>query len=191
MDFLKKILMFFLPWCLLSCADDVKDIQLDFIGDSIVARWDLAESFPSYRTKNYGVSGSGIEYLESMSSRFNGRTVVILSGTNNNYLMTEADRTAYMRRYVDAILALGADKVYLYSVLPRDFSHDRTDINEDIFKFDSIVEEAVADFSDIVYLNIYRLFLKDGKINPQLYSDGLHLSTYGYEILTRFLLDRL
>ena len=43
----------------------------------------------------------------------------------------------------------------------------------------------------IVYMDVYDDFLHDGKINFQLYSDKLHLSPYGYEILTKTLLQEL
>ena len=174
-----------------SCSDDVKDARLDFVGDSIVARWDLAEYFPSRLVYNYGKSGAGIEYLESLAGRFADRNVVVMIGTNNNYLFVETDREDYARRYVDAITALDAKRVYLYSVLPRDFTSDRDDVNDDIAEFNAVVKHIVESMPAIVYMDVYDDFLHDGKIDFQLYSDKLHLSPYGYEILTKTLLQEL
>ncbi|WP_289159485.1 GDSL-type esterase/lipase family protein [uncultured Muribaculum sp.] len=192
MKYLHEILVAFAVLFLLSsCSDDVKDARLDFVGDSIVARWDLAEYFPSRLVYNYGKSGAGIEYLESLAGRFADRNVVVMIGTNNNYLFVETDREDYARRYVDAITALDAKRVYLYSVLPRDFTSDRDDVNDDIAEFNAVVKHIVESMPAIVYMDVYDDFLHDGKIDFQLYSDKLHLSPYGYEILTKTLLQEL
>lgn len=192
MKYLHEILVAFAALFLLSsCSDDVKDARLDFVGDSIVARWDLAEYFPSRLVYNYGKSGAGIEYLESLAGRFAGRNVVVMIGTNNNYLFVETDREDYARRYVDAITALDAKRVYLYSVLPRDFTSDRDDVNDDIAEFNAVVKRMVESMPAIVYMDVYDDFLHDGNIDFQLYSDKLHLSPYGYEILTKTLLQEL
>lgn len=192
MKYLHEILVAFAVLFLLSsCSDDVKDARLDFVGDSIVARWDLAEYFPSRLVYNYGKSGAGIEYIESLAGRFAGRNVVVMIGTNNNYLFVEPDREDYARRYVDAINALDANRVYLYSVLPRDFTSDRDDVNDDIAEFNAVVKHIVESMPAIVYMDVYDDFLHDGKIDFQLYSDKLHLSPYGYEILTKTLLQEL
>lgn len=192
MRYLRDILVAFAALVLLSsCSDDVKDARLDFVGDSIVARWDLAEYFPSRLVYNYGKSGAGIEYIESLAGRFAGRNVVVMIGTNNNYLFVESEREDYARKYVDAINALDAKRVYLYSVLPRDFTSDRDDVNDDIAEFNAVVKRMVESIPAIVYMDVYDDFLYDGKIDFQLYSDKLHLSPYGYEILTKTLLHEL
>lgn len=49
--------------------------NLDFIGDSIIARWDIDEYFPTWQVSNYGVSGAGIDYTEGNASRFVGKQV--------------------------------------------------------------------------------------------------------------------
>lgn len=176
---------------MLSCVDEVKDKQLDFIGDSIVARWDLAEYFPSFRTKNYGISGSKIDYIESLSGQFANHTVVILTGTNDSHLMSEKNRETYADRYVTAIINLKADKIYLYSVLPRDMKTDRENINEDIMQFNLLVKELIKNIDNIVYLDDYPDFLNNDHIIQQYYNDGLHLSPFGYEVLTKSLLNVL
>lgn len=186
-----KLLSLFLSIFLLSCSDEVNDKQLDFIGDSIVARWDLPEYFPSFRTRNYGVSGSKIDYIESMGGQFVNHTVVVLTGTNDSYLMVEKTREEYASRYVAAIVNLKADKIYLYSVLPRAPKSYQPMINEDIKLFNALVKEQVKDIDNIVYIDVYSDFLKGDEINLQYYYDGLHLSPFGYEILTKSLLNLL
>lgn len=176
----------------MACSDDMKkDRRLDFVGDSIIARWDLAEYFPSRNVHNYGLSGAGIDYIESLAGQFDGAEVVIMIGTNNNDNFVGAKIDDYIALYMDAILNLGAAHVYLYSVLPRDFANDREAVNADIEAFNARIQSIVAEMPGITYMNVYADFLKGGKINPQLYNDRLHLSPYGYEILTQALLKQL
>lgn len=179
--------LFLALFALMGCEEEARDPQLNFIGDSIIARWDVAESFPSRQVFNYGRSDEGIEYLESLAGKFDGREVVVLIGTNDNYLMTSEDRREYAERYVAALRALGASRIYLYSVLPRDFGQDRNDVNKDIAEFNAEVQSLTADDRSVIYMNVYDRFLCDGEPAPQLYNDGLHLSPYGYEILTKAL----
>ncbi len=174
-----------------GCSDEPEDAALDFVGDSIIARWDLAESFPSRQVYNFGKSGAGIDYLESMSGRFSGKDVVVMIGTNDNLLYVGEDIIPYAGRYILAVEELGAKRVFLYSVLPRCFGTDRDGINADIETFNSIVRKEVSDNPRIVYIDVYSCFIIDGEVNMQLFTDGLHLSSYGYEILGKALTEVL
>lgn len=188
---LRYIVLLITALALLACRDEKRDGRLCFVGDSIVARWDVAASFPSRRVENYGRSGAGIGYIESLAGDFAEKEIVVLIGTNDSPLMTDRLRKTYAERYIDAILALGASHIYLYSVLPRDFAVDRDEINDDILKFNGLIQTLAADIPSITYLNVYPDFLRNGNINPQYYNDGLHLSPYGYEILDAALLNAL
>lgn len=189
--FLKALLCIILTVSLWSCDNNDDDKMLYFIGDSIVARWDLSESFPSRRTENLGKSRAGIDYLESFKGRFVSKTVVLMIGTNNSNLMTVEERDAFADRYIDAIEALGAERVYLYSILPRDFASDPDDINDDVEAFNSIISTRVKSIPGIVYIDAYDRFFHNGKLDSQMLNDGLHLSQYGYEILTYLLIKEL
>lgn len=191
MNRLKTLVLCLLALLATACHNEDKDPRLDFIGDSIVARWDLAESFPSFQTANYGKSGSGITYIQSRAGYFAGQTVVVLTGTNDNLLMQGEAARQYAEDYVQAIVGLAASRTYLFSVLPREFTNDDPGVNERIRRFNQMVREISDNIPGIVYLDVYQDFIKDGKINPQLYNDGLHLSPYGYEILTQALLKEL
>lgn len=169
-----------------SCDSDVT--TYNFIGDSIVARWDLQVSFPVLVTRNWGVSGSGIEYLERKQGGFAGDVVIVLSGTNDYHSVTsELQAEEYSVRYVDAIVGLGASRTYVFSILPRAFSSD----GEHTLTTISMINRAVQDeiekrgIPSIVYLDVYDEFLdKNGNFNFNLSYDGLHLNPEGYEILT-------
>lgn len=173
-----------------ACQDDI-DSELYFIGDSIIARWDLPESFPSHLCKNDGKSGSGIAYIETLAGQFDNKDVVVIFGTNDNTLMVETTRAEFAQQYVNAIIGLKASRVYLFSVLPRCFAGDADDVNANIAAFNAIVKDMVENISNIIYIDVYQSFILNGLPNPQYYNDGLHLSPYGYEILTKALDNKL
>lgn len=162
-----------------------RDNFVAFLGDSIIARWDIEYVFPSHQVKNYGVSGSGIKYLESMKGQFSNKTVVIISGTNDLYLAKESGYDIYSKRYIKALENLNAQKIILFPILPRIQTTDDPKINEKVDQLNSAIKTEVKNSGlNIVYLNgVNEDFLKDGEINMNLFYDGLHPNKYGYEIL--------
>lgn len=181
---LKSLFIGLITLIALSCEDEEADATLDFIGDSLVAGWDLPAYFPSRIVQNYGKNGATIDYLEQYAGSFVGRTVVVEIGTNDSWQMAPQHVEAYSRRYIEAVVGLGAKKVYLFSVLPRDLKNDAPDTNRNVLNFNAIIKQKVKGYPQITYLDVYPDFLHHGKPNPGLYKDGLHLSPPGYEILS-------
>ncbi len=169
-----------------GCSDEVEDTVMYFTGDSLIARWDLEMDFPSWVTYNYGKSGASIDYIESQAGRYTGKEVTVEIGTNDRSQLAPGAREQYLKRYVAAITGLGADRIYLFSLLPRDFKSDPSGVNDDIREFNDMVRGAVDLLPEVIYIDVYDDFLKDGgqNISPEYYSDGLHLTPYGYEIMT-------
>ena len=159
-----------------------KFISIDFVGDSIIERWDLGDYFYNWHTQNFGKSGAGIDYLELLHGRFTNRTIVVNIGINDNQYFSGPQSEAYAERYINAIRGLGAEKVYLFSVLPCAFKS-----NDEIEAFNATIKEQTKHFGDIVYINAFHEFTSQGGIRRQLYCDGLHLSPSGYQLLTEIL----
>ena len=179
-----KIIIFlsiFLVFC--GCKNE-EERWVSFIGDSEVARWDLQFYFPSMLTENRGVSGSGIEYIKSMAYSMTGKDVVVLSGTNDLYKLTDEEKiNKYVAEYINAIISLSADKIYLISILPRNFNNEGPGINDKIKVLnDKIEQETIS--RDITFIDVFDKLLKDGSINIQYSYDGLHLNNYGYELIS-------
>lgn len=190
-NFIKTLTVFLTVLGLQSCESDLKDPTIDFVGDSIVARWDINEDFPSYCVYNHGIGGSGIELLNSYRSRFMDNDVVVISGTNDHHYFASDRRNDYAQKYIKAIEALTNKRIYIFSVLPRKFEGDRDHINKDIEAFNMLIKSLVQDIDRITYLDVYNDFMKGSDINYRYYSDGLHPNTIGYEILTQKLLKAL
>lgn len=179
---------------LAACNTDLdEETTLTFVGDSIISRWDLQSYFSSLATTNLGRSGAGIDYIERMAGSMRGKNVVILIGTNNNNsFRNETTRKEFEQRYIAAINALEAKKIYLYDVLPREFHNDDAGVNDYIRMFNNDIAEYVSTRPDIVYMKLFDLFIADNNhINQQYYNDGLHLSPEGYEVLAVTLFNNL
>lgn len=174
-----------------SCESDSLDNKIDFIGDSIVARWDVQQAFPSRLVSNSGVGGSGIQLLESHAGAYGSDNVVVLSGTNDNSYFNATDRLDYASRFVDAILKLTSGRVFVFSVLPRDFQGDRKNINSDILAFNEVLQDLLADQPRVVFLDAYHSFMEGESIDLMYFSDGLHINEAGYEILNSYLRNAL
>lgn len=190
----KFIITFIMSLLLIGCndyPDKDKDHTYNFVGDSLIARWSLSESFPSLLTYNFGKSGSGISYLRELGGKFVGTDVVVLTGTNdeNNFYPDKIDN--YIDDYLGAINKLSDNHIYLISVLPRKFEGDTEDTNDRIANFNQRVKNALSAYPNIVYIDVFENFMDGDHINYQYYSDGLHLSVYGYEYLSYRLLNKI
>lgn len=173
-----------------GCHEDA--VTYRFIGDSIIKRWDLQSSFPTLVTENCGLSGSGLEHLQSYAGRCHGRQVVVVCGTNDCWIPSTQEEVAdYADKYVDALMALDADRVYVFSILPRRYENDpEKQYNDNIRMMNRAISAEIANrlIGTVCYLDVYNLFLgKDGLLNMNLVYDGLHPNPEGYEILTRAL----
>jgi len=173
-----------------SCETREDDYRLAFIGDSNIERWDVCRFFPTFITENYGKSNSGLNYLEEFAGKFNGKRVVVLTGTNDLGPSETPDEMSlfldmYSERYERAIENLGAAKIYIFSVLPTNTErNDMAFIKNDIIKeFNQRMKRSAA-YHGWTYLDVYSMLLIDEQLNPSYTLDGLHPNDACYEILT-------
>ena len=170
-----------------SCNDGIETQEICFIGDSLVARWDLQESFPSNIVYNYGKSGAHIDLISDYKGKFSGKTVVVLIGTNDLSSMSNDQLADFCQRYILAVKELGAAHTYILSVPPRNFKGDSPSLNDIIISFNSIIRSKADDHPSFTYVDIHPALCRDGSINPEYSFDGLHLNIYGYQIVARLL----
>ncbi len=182
---MKYILHFFVLLVLISC-EQINDSVLCFIGDSIVARWDLKESFPNYITENLGHSGAGINYLLECKSHASGKSIIVLIGTND----IDSFEDGYAERYTSYINSIGAKRTIVISILPRNYSDDDENVNSEILKINTQIKKYVEKYGWI-YVDAYPHMMINNRICESLYTDGLHLSKHGYEILSNSVKDFL
>lgn len=153
--------------------------EVGFIGDSIVARWDIPKYFPMTIAENYGRSGSGLEYLWENSCCMNGKTAVILSGTND----IGTTSWNYADDFTAAIDALDAERTIVISILPREKEGDAENVNHLIEEINGMVKDR-CEAKGWEFVDCFASMQNNGHINWDFYTDGLHLSDHGYEFLS-------
>lgn len=170
---------------LCACGEFDKP-PLVFIGDSQIARWDVESYFPMAETRNHGLSGSGVQWLEENANVAANEPIVILSGTNDLAHMQEDELDAYIDRYLNAVCSLGEGRLIIISVLPRSTELDPSGkINPLVLEFNAKIKERVQAFERIAYCDVFDDFAIDGRLNMNFSFDGLHPNQYGYEILAK------
>ena len=182
---LKRIIFICVFIFLMSCVNEQRDYNIIFIGDSLVARWDIESSFPSIRFENLGYSGSGVAYIEKLNGMFDGYDIVILSGTNDLGIVRKEGVEVYSERYVNAIINLKGRNIYLYSILPRSFKGDQIGLNDLIDSLNQNIKKRIIIYKNVKYINVNSQFRTQHGMNEELSYDGLHLNNYGYEIYSR------
>lgn len=164
---------------------------LNFLGDSIIARWSSVSSyFPEYDCHNYGWSTKGIDtFLGRVNIQaLEGTECVVEIGTNDMRRVIDGGGIdSYIEHYIDVLISLKAKRIYLLSLLPRNRAKDGGyDYNAHYPEINKKIENRVAARMDnVVYIPLYELFLKDGKINSQYSGDGLHPNARGYEVMAK------
>lgn len=183
----------FLTMGLVLCSCSRTDLsEMIFIGDSLVAKWDVADAFPGWITVNNGRSGCSVDYLDSFKNDMSGKDVTVIVGTNDSYLFDDSHMREYAERYVGIICGLDASHVYLFSILPRgDVSYDDKR-NMRIKKMNDLIKESTAGMPAVTYIDVFDVFLCDGGLRADLYEpDLLHVNASGYCVLKQKLLDSL
>lgn len=190
----------------MSSCDNIPDVVADsryhFIGDSLIARWNLASSFPMLITYNHGLSGSGLTYLQENPNIAKGQTAIVLSGTNNLYgLYTDEDIDGFADKFVTAAINLGGKRTYIISLIPRYFIEESFEVSLELTdratRLNNAIKEKIESVSRnyedtgkvIAFVDVFPYLTgpSDQIINWQYYNDGLHLSPEGYRLITHYL----
>lgn len=180
------------------------DIHITFIGDSCIERWDLNRFFPTLITTNLGLSSSGVENIERYAGTLSGQRVVILTGSSElsgMLRMVEEDSLTfymdwYIERYVNAIDALQADRVYVMSIPPQGKERKKHNGNNTIrhnffaMDFNRRIYEAIC-VRGWTWVDIFPLMLDGDVLNPAYSDDGIHPNDVGYELMTQQLMNNL
>lgn len=165
--------------------------ELYFVGDSLVAGWDVREAFPTYIVRNDGVSGARLEDILTWNLDYRDKDVVMLIGTNNlGYeIINESTRWQFIEDFVEeyrlTIETLAPRKVFVISILPRNFDSDDPSLNLCIEEMNFALSQMVNELSNGVFVDVHDDFLYKGKLNMNYSLDGLHLNDLGYNILSK------
>ena len=154
-----------------------------FVGNSHMAFWALDIYFPQWECLNYGAPGEGLAYVESFTVDTSDYQVIIQFGSNDIYRLNDENVDDYVERYVKAVLSVPSLKTYLFCIFPRnDYDDYSTAVNQFIRMLNRKIYEKLQG-TDIIYLDVFDRLLLDGRLNPDLTIDDLHLNGKGYSIL--------
>ena len=84
-------------------------------------------------------------------------------------------------------MAVPSRQTYLFCIFPR---NDYDDYSTSVNKFICMLNQKIhrkLEGTDIIYLDVFDRLLQDGRLNPELTIDDLHLNGKGYSILSEAL----
>lgn len=170
-----------------------------FLGDSITNYYDLDKYYKGYKVVNSGVCGDQTDdILDDLKKRayvYNPSTVFLLIGTND--LDHDKSNEEIIEKIENIVKDLNENlpnaKIYLESIYPINNTNDKKINKPLIGKRDNkrVVEindklEKYCNNKNCTYLDIYSLLKdKDGDLKLEYAADGLHVSSEGYEVITK------
>lgn len=161
------------------CAKQDEDVELYFMGDSLVQLWDIENDFPSYVTHNWGHSGSGIYYLMDLPKVPSDAIAIVITGTNElKPERSEKEWNNYVDLYLKTISERGGKYVIMAPVFPTEEFWQ-----EHIPTMNRLVKSRVGQYANLRYLDLYIEFEADNSIRPEYTTDGLHLSRRAYHVI--------
>jgi len=163
-------------------------VQSVFVGSSTIRNWDLAASFPEFKTINRGFGGSEMadstRFVDRIVVPYSPRVVVVYAGDNDMMNTPSEEIAIQFERFVRAVHAKLPDTRILYiGIKPSLLRWAQVDrmrvVNDMIRKFCERDDRVGFVDTDQVMLGW------DEKPRKELYvADGLHLTPLGYQILT-------
>lgn len=178
---LKNVLYLFSALILLCSCSKEDEKALYFVGDSMIANWDVETAFPNRVTRNFGQDGSHISYLDAVKVMDTNADVVVLIGTNDLHAsLSEAELLDYCDTYEEKVSRIGGSRILVLSVLPTSDREKNSVIN----KFNDEMRQRLKEHTDVIYVDCYDVFIDEtGVLREDLSRDGLHLNDYGYILL--------
>ena len=165
--------------------DEQEEVDILFLGDSLIERFDTETYFSEYRTANRGIDGDTVSgVLRRFDESLNVAVVhnlILLIGINDTSDACKHYETLMKRvreRYQDA-------KIFALALLPVGSIY--SDYNRMAIKANAIIQDA-AKKCGATYLDARPILQdEDGELKEEFTVDGVHLSALGYQELTWFI----
>lgn len=184
-------------------VEKVVDNNYLFLGDSITEQYDLKEYYEDYPVVNSGVSGDFVSSIViDMKKRvydYNPSKVFLLIGINDLRKGNDASEIVSNTKEIIELIKENRpySEIYLESIYPINKTDDdkvsdsvkniKFD-NEKIIEVNDLLKDLAKD-EKITYVDLYnKLIDDDGNLNISYTKDGLHISSEGYECITKELM---
>jgi beta-glucosidase len=171
-------------------------IGLLFIGDSITALWRATwaqeiwtNNFVKYEPANFGIGSDATQHVlwritHGELDGISPKVVVLLLGTNNikkNSPKAIAEADAKIVKIIRD--KLPKTKVLLLGLFPRAHKTDLPELKvpERVKAVNALLAK-LDDGVNVRYLDLGDKLAPDGKVTPEIYQDGVHLTAKGLQI---------
>lgn len=179
-----------IDWAAKSWTNCIEQLDLDvdvaFFGDSITYGGEWSSYFPQVTVINLGYAGDNLINMQSRVEQLSSvkpEKIFIMAGING----LKYYGIGKTIEYYDELLALVEEElpeadIYIESILPvTEEKEENYGKNEIIVKCNTQLR-ALADQKGIIYIDLWSLYEKDGMMNPDYTSDGVHLQKDAYAI---------
>jgi lysophospholipase L1-like esterase len=159
------------------------DADVVFLGDSLTEGYDVAKYYPQYVVLNRGIGGDTTVGLESrlQASLYDvqPKVAVMLIGANNMGEMME-NYESILKGFVQNA---PNTKIILLSLTSMSGEWGK---NNQLAAYNNVQIKMLAEKYGFEYVDLYSalLNLETGEIYPEYTTDGGHLTSRGYEVLT-------
>lgn len=169
--------------------DSIYPGSIVMLGNSLTEQGeDWSKLLDIERVKNRGIAGDNADGLSVRLGEIicaSPKSVFIMIGTNDlwiNYSVKEVG--ANINGIADSLAeALPKTEVYLQTIMPLGNNHDKADrlqeINQELRSFNNRKYKLIDTFESMAN--------EDGYLNSNLTTDGVHLTSAGYEKWAEFL----
>jgi platelet-activating factor acetylhydrolase IB subunit beta/gamma len=173
---------------------DEHDIQLVFLGDSLIRRWEenidvWNKYFSGYNAANFGVGGDCLENIKwrILNGELDGidpKIIILLAGTNNLEKDSEETIVNGIREIAEITRhTLKNTKLVILGLLPRNVNETGINYARKIHQINGQLNSQYAN-TGITYKDIgSNLINEQGVVSDKIMPDGLHLNRNGYEII--------
>ena len=164
--------------------------RLIFLGDSLFQFHNFSNFNPQHNAGIAGDTSDGLLYRLHYTLEKKPTALVLMIGINDLLQMQYVE--IIKENYLKIFAQLEAiENIYICSILPVELLGESFDINEKIISLNHFLK-VEAKQRGYIYVDIYKEMVgKNGSIQQDLSSDGVHLTAKAYEILEKTLKDHL
>ncbi|TVP84778.1 MAG: hypothetical protein EA375_05950 [Acholeplasmataceae bacterium] len=177
---------------------EARDTELVLLGDSMLAYYPVKRLFRGRHVINQGIPGDTTEGVLNRLEhvvRLMPKQVVLHAGTND-FVLLEDDAMAICERLItikDALeKAIPKVRVLVVSALPIHPGKLKTALFvRDNAKLTGLNQWLESHLPPKQYVDLSKHVIREGALDPDLTTDGLHLNDQGYAVYHRHLTARL
>lgn len=161
-------------------------VDVVFIGNSITYGGDFSDYFSDRKICNLGYPSDDIEGMMSRIDQLKvlqPSKIFVMIGFNGLAKMSDIEFDEQYSKLIEAVTkALPKSQIYLQSLLPVNNEISNLPIdNERIAKANKRIS-SIAEKHNLPYVDLYRIYVRDGVLDAKFTKDGVHLKGDAYSL---------